>query len=319
MEGAWRRGIGIRAPAVSKWHVLVGALPASRRVSASAFVANTPGLKNSEGPLRGDDFSIANGIDELGAILTLAHNAAMACAVLSKRYDAAVVHDANTAGQRQAACQIAALEIISEIRLGSMSFGEFLDYPEDLTESVSTLTQLLMKDILPSKDAANQGEAFFEPHPAFIALNKNYARFRSPEMAPVIGCLPPSAQASLYGLMTFMHATDADVLRGIHQGVRSTFTEARVGLRCRNTVINILSIATTEVRKQAPVLSIPADQAINLCISPRPLYRPSTLTGHLTCSRMASRPRYTKHQNIVLGYHCYTFRGRAVRFGTQAS
>ena len=38
-----------------------------------------------------------------------------------------------------------------------------------------------------------------------------------------------------------------------------------MGLRCRNTVINILSIATTEVRKQAPVLSIPADQAINLC------------------------------------------------------
>ena len=65
--------------------------------------------------------------------------------------------------------------------------------------------------------------------------------------------------------MTFMHATDADVLRGIHQGVRSTFTEARVGLRCRNTVTNILSIATSKVRKQAPVLSIPADQAINLC------------------------------------------------------
>ena len=78
-------------------------------------------------------------------------------------------------------------------------------------------------------------------------------------MAPVIGCLPPSAKASLYGLMTFMHATDADVLRGIHQGVRSTFTEARVGLRCRNTVTNILSIATAEVRKQAPVLSIPAN------------------------------------------------------------
>ena len=110
-----------------------------------------------------------------------------------------------------------------------MSFGEFLDYPEDLTESVSTLTQLLTKDILPSKDAANQGEAFFEPHPAFIALNKSYARFMSPEMAPVIGCLPPSAQASLYGLMTFMHATDADVLRGIHQGVRSTFTEVPSG------------------------------------------------------------------------------------------
>ena len=162
MEGAWRREIGIRAPAVSKWHVLVGALPASRRASASAFVAKTPGLKNSEGPLRGDDFSIANGIDELGAILTLAHDAAMACAVLLKRYDAAVVHDANTAGQRQAARQIAALEIISEIRLGSMSFGEFLDYPEDLTESVSTLTQLLTKDILPSKDAANQGETFFK-------------------------------------------------------------------------------------------------------------------------------------------------------------
>ena len=78
---------------------------------------------------RGDDFSIANGIDELGAVLSLAHDAAMACAVLLKRYEAAVVHNANIAGQRLAARQTAALKIISENRLGSMSFGEILHYP----------------------------------------------------------------------------------------------------------------------------------------------------------------------------------------------
>ena len=114
----------IRAPPVSKWHVLVSALLASYRISAFFLVARTPGLNTAEVPLREAPCIMSFGLDEIGAVIAIAHDAASACTVLSKWCDAAAVHGANIARQHLAARQDAAMSIRSNICLGSTRFGE---------------------------------------------------------------------------------------------------------------------------------------------------------------------------------------------------